>query len=66
MANCNSMLLDKDFKVTYRVEAKSLLVKPLLFAGVVFGFLIVFIASFRMELEINKTRARSKSSLKED
>jgi ABC-type spermidine/putrescine transport system permease subunit II len=49
-----------DFKVTYRVEVKSTVVKPLLLAAVAFGFLLIFIMSFRVDLAINRARVGDK------
>ena len=56
LPNANSVMHNRDFKVTYRVEAKSMLVKPFLLATVAFGFLLIFIMSFRVDLAINRAR----------
>jgi hypothetical protein len=51
---------NRDFKVTYRVEAQSMLFKPLLLATVALGFLLIFIMSFRVDLAINRNRSHGR------
>ena len=64
IVNANNIMHEHDLKVTYKVELQSMFVKPLLLAAVAFGFLMVFILSFRLEMPLY--RASRKSAVKID